>query len=215
MDYSPEVSGAYVISAYTTVENCAEFALKTYFGYKGTMQGLLSSAYSASQWTALLQNELSAGRPIIYCGFGSGGGHCFVCDGLDATGKFHFNWGWSGYYDGYFALNALNPGGTGTGGGSGGYNSNHQAIIGIEPPAATQSYSMSLYSAVTPSATTLNYGQAFTVTTNFANFGTGDFAGDYCAAVFDSQSNFVQFVQILTGYTLRAGYAYTNISSGF
>jgi hypothetical protein len=210
MDYSPEVSGAFVVSAYTNTENCAEFALKNYFGYKASMQGLLSSAYTSSQWTTMLKNELTSGRPILYAGFGSGGGHCFVCDGVDGSGNFHFNWGWSGYYDGYFALNAMNPGGTGTGGGSGGYNSNHQAIIGIEPPVITQQFSLSLYSPVTPSATTLNYGQSFTVSSNFANFGTGDFSGDFCAAIFDNQSNFVQFVEVLTGYSLQAGYAYTS-----
>jgi hypothetical protein len=210
MDYSPEVSGAFVVSAYTNTENCAEFALKNYFGYKATMQGLLSSAYTSTQWANMLKNELTSGRPILYAGFGSGGGHCFVCDGVDGAGNFHFNWGWSGYYDGYFALNAMNPGGTGTGGGSGGYNSNHQAIIGIEPPVITQQFSLSLYSPITPSATTLNYGQSFTVSSNFANFGTGDFSGDFGAAIFDSQSNFVQFVEILTGYVLQAGYAYTN-----
>ncbi|MFN8133935.1 MAG: C10 family peptidase [Bacteroidales bacterium] len=32
MDYSPESSGAYVISAQSPVTNCAEYALKTYFG---------------------------------------------------------------------------------------------------------------------------------------------------------------------------------------
>jgi len=210
MDYSPEVSGAYVISAYTAVENCAEFALKTYFGYKNTMQGLMSGNFTTTEWIGKLKNELTSGRPILYAGFGSGGGHAFVCDGFDTGGNFHFNWGWGGAYDGYFAINALNPGGTGIGGGTGGYNSNHQAILGIEPPAVTQQFSMSLYNYVTPSASTINYGQAFTVSTNLANFGTGDFNGDYCAALFDSQYNFTGYVEVLSNYNLQAGYAYTN-----
>jgi hypothetical protein len=210
MDYSPEVSGAYVISAYTNTENCAEFALKTYFGYKNTMQGLMSANFTTTEWVGKLRNELTSGRPILYAGFGSGGGHAFVCDGFDGGGNFHFNWGWGSAYDGYFAINALNPGGTGTGGGTGGYNSNHQAILGIEPPAVTQNFSLSLYNYVVPSASTINYGQAFTVSTNLANYGNGDFSGDYCAALFDSQYNFTGYVQILSNYNLQAGYAYTN-----
>nr|MBP6978442.1 hypothetical protein [Lentimicrobiaceae bacterium] len=38
----------------------------------------------------------------------------------DNSGYFHFNWGWGGTYDGYFSINALNPDGTGIGGGTGG-----------------------------------------------------------------------------------------------
>ena len=41
-------------------------------------------------------------------------GHEFVCDGYDGNGYFHFNWGWGGMSDGYFLLDALNPGAVGT-----------------------------------------------------------------------------------------------------
>ena len=73
---------------------------------------------------------MNAGRPIIYrsCPSSGSGGDChiFNCDGYDANGFFHFNWGWSGSFDGYFSLSALNPG-------SGEYNSGQGALIGIEP----------------------------------------------------------------------------------
>lgn len=209
MNYSPESSGAYVITAQSPVINCAEYALKTYFGYRSTMQGLQRVNYTDPQWIALLKADLDAARPIIYAGFGNGGGHCFVTDGYDNNDLFHFNWGWSGQFNGYFQIDALNPGGVGTGGGAGGYNSGHQAVIGIQPPVATpQSYSMQLFNFVTPSSSTIPYGQAFTVSTNIANAGNGAFNGDYCAAIFDNANNFIDYVEIKTGFSLAAGFHY-------
>jgi hypothetical protein len=120
MNYSPSSSGAYVISAASPVTACSEYALKTYFGYRNTLQGIQRINYDETQWVSLLKNELNAGRPVLYAGFGSGGG-------------------------------------------SGGYNSGHQAVIGIEPPGENQAFNMALYDYVTPSATTIAYGQAFTV----------------------------------------------------
>lgn len=210
MNYSPQVSGAYVISDYTPVVNCAEYALKTYFGYRNSLQGIQRKNYTNSQWLDLLKVELDAGRPIIYAGFGSGGGHCFVADGYDNNNYIHFNWGWGGYNDGYFQMNALNPNGVGTGGGDGGYNSEQQAIIGVQPPATNQTFNMALYNYVTPSSSTINYGQAFSITTNITNKGTTTFNGDYTAAVFDEDLHFIDYVQTLTGYSLQGGYAYNS-----
>lgn len=211
MNYSPQSSGAYVISAQSPVTNCAEYALKTYFGYRSTLQGVERANYTDPQWVALLKTELDAARPVIYAGFGSGGGHCFVNDGYDNNNFFHFNWGWSGAYDGYFQVNALNPGGVGTGGGAGGYNSGQQAVIGIQPPAATpQAYNMQLYNFVSLSSASIGYGNAFSVSTNINNSGTGAFTGDYCAAVFDNANNFIDYVEIKTGLNLPAGFHYTN-----
>jgi len=210
MDYSPESSGAYVISAQSPVTNCAEYALRTYFGYKSTLKGVSRSSYTQTQWISLLKTELDAGRPVLYAGFGSGGGHCFVADGYNDNSYFHFNWGWGGAYDGYFQVNALNPSGTGIGGGSGGFNSGHQAVIGIEPPSVTQTYNLALYAGLTPSAGTIYYGEAFTISTNIENKGTAAFSGDYAVAVFDNAYNFVDFVETKTGFNLQSGNVYLN-----
>ncbi|MEI6898598.1 MAG: C10 family peptidase [Bacteroidota bacterium] len=205
-------SSAYLLSAQSPVTNCSEYALKTYFGYPASMSGAVRLNYSENSWVNLLKSELDAHRPILYAGFGSGGGHCFVCDGYDDNGYFHFNWGWSGYCDGYFQINALNPGGVGAGGGTGGYNSGHQALIGIQAPqgGGGQNASMKLYAALGVSSTTLGYGEPFTVTTDILNYGTTSFTGDYCAAVFDNSGVFVDFIEQYTGQTLPAGYHYNN-----
>ncbi len=203
-------SGAYVISAASPVTHCSEYALKTYFGYRPTLQGVLRSSYSDTQWLNLLRGELDAGRPILYAGFGSGGGHAFVCDGYTTGNFFHFNWGWGGSSDGYFTVSALNPGSLGAGGGTGGFNSGQQVVIGIQPPTTSQSFDLRLNNTVAFSASPLGYGQPLTVTTNIANYGTSNFSGDYAAAVFDNNLTFVDFVQVRTGFSLEAGFTYQN-----
>ena len=67
--------------------------------------------HSTSEWEQMIYDNLKTVGPILYGG-GSmlGGGHSFVLDGYDGNGMFHFNWGWSGMSDGYFSLDALNPG---------------------------------------------------------------------------------------------------------
>lgn len=210
MQYSPTSSGAYVINDLTNTPFTAENALEEFFGYQQSLQGVMRSNYTDAQWINLLRTELDASRPILHAGSGDGGGHAFVCDGYDDNNFFHFNWGWGGIEDGYFTINALNPGNLGTGGGSGGYNSQQHAIIGIQPPAGSTSFDMALYDYVTPTSTALYYGQAFTVTTNIANNGTNTFSGDYCAAAFDDNGNFVDYIETLTGYSLESGFVYTD-----
>ncbi|MCF8373656.1 MAG: thiol protease/hemagglutinin PrtT [Bacteroidales bacterium] len=210
MNYSPQSSGAYVISSQSPVTHCSEYAFTTYFGYDTSVEGKERANYSSSSWIQLLKTELNAGRPIEYAGFGTGGGHAFVCDGYDNNDYFHFNWGWGGAYDGYFLVDALNPSGTGTGGGTGSYNSGQQVVIGIKPPTSSQNADMKLYDYVSLSVSSIWYGDAFDVNTNIWNDGTGNFSGDYCAAVFDNSFNFIDNVEVMTGMSLQAGYVYTN-----
>lgn len=48
--------------------------------------------------------ELNQGRPI-YIILPGDPGHALVIDGYDSNGFFHLNFGWGGYYNGYFELN--------------------------------------------------------------------------------------------------------------
>lgn len=204
---TPAGSSSYVINAAApSVQQTCENAFKTYFGYNAsTLQGLKRVNYTDSNWINLLKNELDLGRPIQYAGFGSRGGHTWVCDGYDNNNYFHMNWGWGNFYpsnnqDGNFTLNTLNPSALGTGGGSGGFNSNQQALIGIQPPPTSQQDYIALYDYLTPSASTINYGQSFSVSTNIANYGTNSFSGDYTLGAFDSNGNFIDYVETKTNY---------------
>lgn len=130
MDYAPAGSGANVIGT----SNSAQYGLVNYFGYKSTMQGLFKRNYTDSQWIEMLEDEIDAGRPVIYAGFDPSAGHAFVFDGYNSNDQFHVNWGWSGSYNGYFSMGALNPTGGGTGSNtSNTFNQNNQALFGVEP----------------------------------------------------------------------------------
>lgn len=106
--------------------------LCNYFDYQSTSwQEVDRYDYTASEWDALIYQELACGRPVIYSGSGSGA-HAFICDGYDGAGMFHFNWGWGGSYDGYFKLQATNPYGSEKIGNSG-FIANQSCVIGLQP----------------------------------------------------------------------------------
>ena len=124
------VSGAYAIDI--------PYALYTYFGYDGGMSHKLRDYYLTTDWEELIKKELDEERPVIYVGTAPAGGHAFVCDGYDANGYFHINWGWSGMSDGYFRLDALEPEALGTGGYTGGFNYQQAIVTGIRPEMGGQ-----------------------------------------------------------------------------
>lgn len=105
-------------------------ALKTYFGYNRGTRYVTRSSYSAEGWDNLIYNEIASGRPVIYGGLDkNNGGHAFILHGYDGNGRYAINWGWGGYEDNYFMLDDLTPPSQGTGGGSGGYNYDQDAVI--------------------------------------------------------------------------------------
>ncbi len=105
MDYGPTGSGAYSESVPP--------ALINYFGYNDSVfiSYIPTDTIGIELWISQIKLEMDNKRPVIYTGYSSSSeGHCFVCDGYDNSfpTKFHFNWGWGGDYDGYFAIRALN-----------------------------------------------------------------------------------------------------------
>lgn len=209
MNYGPDASGSQVIKSIAYSDNrTVEHALPTYFGYDPNIEGKSRMFYSDKKWKALLKEELDNGRPVQYAGYGQGG-HTFVCDGYDENDKFHMNWGWGGYCDGYYLLDNLVPGTGGTGSGSGTYNSNQEMLIGIQP-AKTSSYNLILYNDVTISSSSIEYGDAFTVSVNIKNKGDNNFHGDYGAAIFDKNDKFIGMVATKEGRSLESGYHYSN-----
>ena len=131
MSYSSSASGA--------ASESVPAALKEYFDYDGAAHMVYRDEYANADWEKMIYDELAAKRPVYLSGTSISGtsvvGHAFVCDGYDGEGLFHINWGWGGMSDGFFRLTLLNPDGHGTGGnnGSGGFNMDEGAIIGIQP----------------------------------------------------------------------------------
>lgn len=117
----------------------AAIALKTYFNYSPDIEYKVKADYENSVWITMVKAELDALRPLEYSGRGSGG-HAFVCDGYDNLDYFHFNWGWSGAYDGYFSLSNLNTGANNQSGqGNGSYTNDQAAVFGIKPSPCSAS----------------------------------------------------------------------------
>lgn len=87
--------------------------------------------YTKEEWMNLIYNELSMGRPVFYAGNSpTFGGHAFVIDGYDSTGRVHINWGWRGSDDGYYDIDLTE--------GENNYSKNQSMVIGIMPPSSTE-----------------------------------------------------------------------------
>ena len=97
MMYDPASSGAFYFDV--------PLALVNYFNYPDDLK--LIQRGDDSLWMANLKACLDAYRPVFYAGQSATSGHAFVCDGYDQHDLLHFNWGWGGYGDGYFALNNI------------------------------------------------------------------------------------------------------------
>lgn len=152
MNYGPESAAA--VSA---------TKLAKYFGYDADlMMDLNRSTFSLDKWMQIIDTELAAGRPVLYGGQASDGGHQFICDGKDGEGLYHINWGWSGSQNGYFDLSLLNPekGGTGSGSSTEGYNRLCSMTIGIAPDNGVVDAPL----ATVPDIKAMNYGFLETTT---------------------------------------------------
>ena len=128
MDYNLNAAGGSGAGIFTQYN-----ALTKYFGYNPNMYFEGRDYNTEGRWKNMIQKELMAGRPILYSGQSSGGGHAFVLDGCDEKDMYHFNWGWSGYANGYYSLSALDPGAGGTGSGSGAYNAMQYILLLVQP----------------------------------------------------------------------------------
>lgn len=130
MGYNTSTNGGSSASTYDVMAS-----LQTYFGYAPSMRYESKDDYSEATWITMLKRELDDGRPLQYRGSDAdgNGGHSFVCDGYDSDDLFHFNWGWGGYCDGFYAVDDMAPGTGGIGSGNGVYTVGESAIFGIEP----------------------------------------------------------------------------------
>lgn len=166
MDYSASGSGAY--------SNNVPAALTSYFGYSDSCIYLDRTNYTLTQWNQILQNELDAGRPMLYSGYDrSAGGHAFVCDGYDSDMNFHYNFGWDGQANGYFASNAVSPG-------SYSFNTNQSVVKNIIP---LRQSNLNISQTFTLSGTA-KINNPLIVKAKFVNSGTAAFSGKLVMRLF-------------------------------
>ena len=158
----------------------------TFFGYDSSTTRFVkktsaysggTTLYSDTQWAALIQEEMAAGRPIVFCAVSTnGGGHAFNVDGYNSsTNKYHVNFGWSGDGNAWCSLNSF---------GYSSYNFNvyQQMVIGIQPPsgsAATPTLS------ATPSTLSFSTTAGQTATKTFTVKGT-NLTGSVSVALTDA-----------------------------
>ena len=140
-------------------EEAAMKALWQHFKYSTKSYLINRDYYNAQEWDQFLIDELSMGRPIIYCGFDDDGGHAFVFDGFNTDGYFHVNWGWGGYYDGYFLSSVLNPG-------TSNFKYMQDAMMGVVPEHQGNEVPDVLYvrSQMNPKAPSIPLGQTLNLT---------------------------------------------------
>lgn len=131
MDYNISANGGSGASSSACIGS-----LKNYFGYDVAGYYAYREYYTDADWDALIYGELEAGRPVLYDGQSSQGGHAFICDGYQGDGYYHINWGWGGLSDNYFLLSALDPDNQGIGGSDSGFNYMQGATIGLQRPVA-------------------------------------------------------------------------------
>lgn len=66
---------------------------------KGRLEGMVDNT------AEFLDSCLETGNPVIVMGHKEGTGtHLSIIDGRDSEGRYHFNLGWGGLYDGYYEI---------------------------------------------------------------------------------------------------------------
>ena len=123
--------GVAVNMLYSTWESAslnedARAALINFYHFTPDLSIAERAYFSSVEWDNLLHNDIAQGKPIYYSGAQNNLGHSFVCDGYNATGYYHFNFGWGGLADGWYLTSAVSPIGMD-------FNSNQSVLVGIVP----------------------------------------------------------------------------------
>lgn len=132
MYYDAESSGAR--------QTLVPVALQQYFHYGATARLLTASDYDAATWDGMMRKEIDSNRPVIYTGesIQGRGAHGFVLDGY-RDNLFHFNFGWNGSGNGFFAISAITSTDRNFE-----FANKQQAVIGITPVKAEKAAPLQL-----------------------------------------------------------------------
>ena len=205
MDYTPSISGAIGANAMK--------ALTTYFGYDADITVLPKGYIQEIDILRTIATDLEAGRPVFMEGTTiNSEGHAFVCDGMQADGFLHINWGWDGISNGYFAYSALAPEVQGTGGSSSNLAFTQRVIAytGIQPDQGGVGTPLVTVSAIerTSQDEIGRYGKVQLALSGFMSRGIIDAAGILMYRIYYSNDSLVSEVEI-DDFELPSGYFYT------
>ena len=81
-------------------------AMRNYFKYISNIQEVKRASYTTAAWTALMKEQLDLKQPVYLSAHSPTVGHALVCDGYDSNDLLHYNFGWSGSFNGFFAADA-------------------------------------------------------------------------------------------------------------
>jgi len=184
MHYSPNGSGM--------TNHSAARVLRTFFKYSPETEYLFRDSTNLN-WDSVIVSHLNRRIPMYYAGWSvpNINGHGFICDGyktIDSSYYFSFNFGWSGYRDGYYYTNSLFVG-------SYNFNLAQELIVNGYPDTAQYTYP-------TPQPLT----GTMTLTAGEATFTDGSQTYNNCASGMNFTWNIVPEVSNLTGIKLKIKY---------
>jgi len=111
-----------VIGTSSTTEE-VPWALISKFGFNADLKE--RKHYSNDNWVNLLKANIDNRRPIFYRGVNNDSiGHAWVVDGYNSNNKFHCNFGWLGFNDGWFTLSDVTVEGNT-------FNTEQKAVVSI------------------------------------------------------------------------------------
>lgn len=135
--------GASAKTEWTDTKSSAQWplvSLDKYFNINATF--LLRKALPTAFWMKKIQENLAAGKPILYTGAGVSSSkwsqHIFILDGIDENNYVHVNWGWAGMADGYYDITFCHP--SIFGDKEDGYYSDQKMICDITPRKNGEKY---------------------------------------------------------------------------
>lgn len=195
VDLGTMLQADYDPNSTTANANDISLGLSTYMNYDKSSLYRNRYQYTDEEWHSMLAGELQQGRPVLYRGSNLYEGHIFVLDGYTTDRYYSVNWGWDGYCNGWFLLNALRPSGSGTGGNNDHYNFGQGAITNFMPDVGEDYVELIGLGekGITTDETDFFTGIPFEVRVNWlTNAGGSSFVGLILAALTDSQGNIKQ-----------------------
>lgn len=193
----------YGISGSSASEVILAGGMVDYFDYDPNYEHVMRSNYSVVGWDDLLYSELAQGRPVIYSGSSTGGGHAFICDGYDGAGLYHFNWGWGGAGNGYFKLQVASD-----------YIFDQSMIVGLQPnthgaivnPNADDEWEEQVLSDDVPTTSLVSIDEDLTVNIRFINRCDKAFAWGYALGEVMGDGTIVPLSQLYDDFKTAGNY---------